>query len=207
MQEPDDWREQAKCHGEDLRDWVTELMPSKNPRVRRLAAVGKCSGCPVFERCGLEVLQNKEHGVIQAGEALDGVMGEVLYEQYDRIRERLGLPRVLDHEADSEPITSWPRACKTCGHSMRPRTESEIVWPNTVPSHTKSMCRACYKKTIPPVERFAGYPSTCKTCGSSTRPRTEQINEEKWPNTVRASTIDECHACHVRKMNEGKRHG
>jgi hypothetical protein len=213
MREPDDdnWRLDAKCHGQDLREYVTELLP-QNPRVRRLIAQGKCSGCPVFDRCGEEALRNKDRGVIMAGEALDGTPGLLLWEQHDRIRERLGMERVMPvSDSEDEVQTTWPRPCKTCGQAMRPRTEKETGWDGTVPSHTRSICRACYKVQLKEngleVDRYSDYPRPCHTCGAPMRPRLEPMDEEKWPETVRANTRNECHTCNVRRRKLIKMEG
>ena len=145
------WRERAKCKGQDPLAWETSSIPGRDQRVKSLVAKGKCSGCPVVKDCGAEVLQNRTYGMIQAAQALDNAPDSRLINRlYNEIRTMLGIPEIIPRDENQEILRQlWPRECKTCGATMRPRENAPAEdWPGTVQAYTKSMCRDCYFKML-----------------------------------------------------------
>lgn len=137
-----DWRFSAKCHGDDLKDWVPQVLPQEEP-LRSIKAKAKCSGCPVFKECALETLRMRDLDVIRAGQALRETPGFPLYEQYNKIRDSLGKPRPDVDVYRLAKNAVWPRECVDCARTMRPFWGKEDQWPETVVAHSKERCAAC----------------------------------------------------------------
>ena len=139
----DRWWAEGKCFGDPLHEWMSNSLPA-DEQARAVLAQAKCSGCPVFYQCGLDVLANRDIGTIRAGQALDDVQGPKLRSQYAQIREQINMLEPPT-ERDSRRA-DWPRRCDDCARVMRPRRSTATDWPGTVASYNRHLCNTCHNK-------------------------------------------------------------
>jgi hypothetical protein len=61
-----DWREHAKCDGQDTERWAVSNLP-RNDRARQRAAAELCRGCPVELDCAIEAWNTDASDYVYAG--------------------------------------------------------------------------------------------------------------------------------------------
>ena len=135
------WWVDALCRGKDPWLWDVLSLPTHDP-MRYLVAEERCSGCPVLQECGLDALEHGDRDVIRAGVPL-GLQGVALFVSQERLREKLGIPKIGEYQG-----ISWPRPCGTCGNYMRPKTTPAFDFPGTVASASHNECSMCAKRRM-----------------------------------------------------------
>jgi hypothetical protein len=135
-----EWRSKGFCYGDDYFDDV-DMLPSHEP-AKSFTAQSMCKGCPVFKECAIETIRLRDVGVVKAGKALG--YGNKALSQYNELRVELGLPTVRVSDKFNPDL--WPRDCRHCDRSMRPKGQQELLWPNTIEARSHDLCMECHNR-------------------------------------------------------------
>ena len=211
--------EESLCVGRVAEFITTNLPADRVERDRK--ALSLCQGCPGMIACAQDALDNKLTGMVAAGEPIpDGGAG--VKAARTRLRRVIdGLPRGSRRvRAASQPKPKVgrpvkPRAksarlgepcCSRCKRATRPRTAETSLYPDTVATHARGLCRECYlhcyqKGTLKNYSdrrtlAESNTPSACAECKRPVRGRGELVKDH--PGTVPYAALGMCMACYRR---------